>query len=145
MPTISRRAIVPFSAEQMFALVNAVEDYPKFLPWCRGSQVFSRDEDEVRARLDLAKGVFHKSFSTCNRLQTNKLIEIRLVDGPFDHLEGIWRFDPLDEKSCQVFFDMEFQVAGKLGSLAFSPIFQQIGNSLVDAFCKRAKALYGKE
>jgi ribosome-associated toxin RatA of RatAB toxin-antitoxin module len=145
MTTISRQAIVPYSAAQMFALVNAIESYPDFLPWCRSSEILSQYQDEVRARLDLSRGGLQKSFTTCNRLQPDKMIEIRLIDGPFEHLQGMWRFQPLsaDGSGCQILFDLEFKFAGKLVDMAFGPIFQQIANSLVDAFCQRAHALYG--
>lgn len=144
MPIVQRQAIVPYSAEEMYNIVNNVAEYSKFLPWCRSSEVHSQTEDEVHATLELARGGLHKSFTTCNRLQKNKLIEIRLVNGPFEHLEGFWRFQPIDETSSQVFFDLEFRFKGKIANFAFGPIFQQISNSLVDAFCKRARDLYGE-
>lgn len=144
MPIVKRQAIVPYSAAEMYDIVNNVAEYSTFLPWCRSSEVLSQTEDEVRATLELARGGLHKSFTTCNRLQKNKLIEIRLVNGPFEHLEGFWRFQHLDDTSSQVFFDLEFRFAGKVANVAFSPIFQQISHSLVDAFCKRARELYGE-
>ena len=91
MPTIKKSALVHHSAAQMFALVNDIESYSQFLPWCRSSTVLSRSEDEVRAQLELAKGAVHKTFTTVNRLQKDKIMEMRLVEGPFQHLEGFWR------------------------------------------------------
>ncbi len=144
MAIVSRSAIVPYTSAQMYQLVDNIERYPEFLPWCRSSEVLQRDDDEVRATLELARGGIQKSFTTLNRLQKNKMIEIRLVDGPFRHLEGFWRFEPLQDKACKVLLDMEFEFANKLLSIAIGPVFHQIANSLVDAFCERAQQVYGE-
>jgi ribosome-associated toxin RatA of RatAB toxin-antitoxin module len=143
MAVIQRSSQVPFTATQMFQLVDAIEDYPDFLPWCKESKIISRNDDEVLATLTLAGGGFQKSFSTCNRMQRNKMIEIRLLEGPFKHLEGFWRFQPEKSKGCTITLDLEFEFAGRLISMAFAPIFNQVANSLVDAFTKRANVLYG--
>ncbi len=92
MPDIKKSAIVPHSAANMFELVNNVEDYAHFIPWCKRTEVHSRSADEVNATLTFARGSMEKSFSTQNRLQHNKMIEIRLLNGPFKHLQGFWRF-----------------------------------------------------
>lgn len=144
MPTIQRSALVPYSAAQMFALVDDIESYPKFLPWCKTSQVLSRSEDEVHGRLELSRSGMEKAFTTCNRLQKNKMIEMRLVEGPFRHLEGFWTFDALATDACKVSLALEFEFSNKLLSLTVGPVFSQIANSLVDAFCKRAGDVYGK-
>lgn len=144
MATISKSALVRYSAAEMYALVNDVESYPQFLPWCRSTRVLSRNEDEVRATIELARGAIQKSFTTCNRLQKDKMIEIRLVEGPFHHLEGFWRFDALDEKACKVSLDLDFDFSSKLIGLALGPVFSQIVNTLVDSFQKRAVQVYGK-
>lgn len=127
----------------MYALVSDIEAYPRFLPWCRSTQVLSRNDDEVRARIEMHKGGVHKSFTTCNRLQKNKMIEIRLLEGPFQHLEGFWRFQALRSDACKVSLDMEFEFASHLLQMAVGPVFKQIANSLVEAFCQRAAQLYG--
>lgn len=144
MPTVHKSALVPYSPAEMYALVNAIEAYPDFLPWCRSTTVLSRDEDEIRATIDLAKGGVSKSFTTCNRLAPNKMIEIRLVEGPFKHLEGFWRFQALGEAGCKVSLDMDFEFAGRLLQMVVGPVFSQIANSLVDAFCRRAVEIYGR-
>jgi ribosome-associated toxin RatA of RatAB toxin-antitoxin module len=143
MTVIQRSEIVPYTPAQMYDLVNAIEDYPSFIPWCKASHIHLRNEDEVQATLDFAKGAIQKSFTTCNRLQVNKMIEIRLLDGPFRHLEGFWKFDGLAEGGTQISLDMEFEFANKLLSMAFSPIFHQATNALVDVFCQRANDVYG--
>lgn len=144
MTTISKNALVPYSATEMFDLVNDIESYQRFLPWCRSSSVLSETEDEVRATIEIAHGSLHKSFTTCNRLQKNKMIEMRLEQGPFKHLEGFWRFDVLGERACKVSLDLDFEFSNKLVGMAMGPIFSQIANSLVDAFSKRAVEVYGK-
>lgn len=141
---VKKSALVLYSAENMFDLVNDIESYPYFLPWCRSTRVLSRNMDEVRASIEMVKGGIHRSFTTCNRLQKNKMIEIRLLDGPFHHLEGFWRFQSLREDACKVSLDMEFEFSNKVLRVMIGPVFNQIANSLVDAFCKRAVEVYGK-
>ncbi len=144
MATVSRSALVPYSPQQMFDLVNDVEHYPEFLQWCESTEVLEDKPDEMLARLHLAFGGLKKSFTTRNRLQPGKMIEIRLVDGPFHHLEGFWRFNPLaDGGACKVVLDMEFDFSTPLVKFAFGPVFTQIANSLVDSFTKRARDVYG--
>lgn len=144
MTTITKTALVPYPVADMYALVSDVESYPEFLPWCRSTRVLSREHDEVRAMLELAVGAVHKSFTTVNRLQKNKMIEVRLLEGPFRHLEGYWCFDALGDKGCKIRLDMDFEFSGRLISAALGPIFSQIMNTLVDSFCKRAQQVYGK-
>lgn len=143
MPVINHSLVVPHTVSQMYELVDAIERYPLFLPWCKSSQVLSRTVDEVRATLTLAGGGFQKSFTTCNRLQPNKMIEIRLLDGPFRQLEGFWRFEAVEPHGSRVSLDLEFEFSNKLLALAFGPVFSQVANTLVDAFVKRAKQVYG--
>lgn len=143
MAHISRSALVPYSAEQMFVLVDAIRDYPQFLPWCRSSNELSRDDDEVKACIEIAKGAVNKSFTTSNRMQKNKVIEMSLIDGPFKHLHGFWRFDELKEGACKVSLDLDFEFSNLLVSLAIGPIFNQVANTLVDSFVARAKEVYG--
>jgi Oligoketide cyclase/lipid transport protein len=144
VPTIHRSALLPYAASKMYRLVNDIEAYPQFLPWCRSARILLRNEDEVRASIELVRGGIHKSFTTLNRLQKNKMIEMRLIDGPFHHLEGFWRFDSLDENACKIRLDMDFQVSGGLTRLTFGVLFNQIANTWVDAFCQRAAELHGR-
>jgi len=144
MAIINRSALVRYSASQMFALVDDIDAYPDFLPWCKSSTVLSRDEDEVQATLELSRGGIHKTFTTCNRLQQGKMIEMRLVEGPFQHLEGFWRFERLGEDACKVSLDLEFEFSNRILEVTLGPIFNQIANSLVDAFCERAVMNYGR-
>ncbi len=143
MPVVKRSKESVFSPEQMYGLVNDVRAYPEFLPWCAQADVLSEDKDEVRATLHLAKGALRKSFTTCNRLQHNKMIEVRLVSGPFRHLEGFWCFEGTENNGCRVTLDLEFEFANRIISTVIGPIFSQIANTLVDAFCARADELYG--
>jgi ribosome-associated toxin RatA of RatAB toxin-antitoxin module len=143
MTIIKRSSIVSHKPEEMYQLVNAIEDYPQFVPWCYNTEVHSRDEDEIRATLHFEGGGFKKSFTTCNRLQKDKMIEIRLINGPFRQLEGFWRFEPQGEESCVIRLDLEFELANKIMGFAFGAVFNQVANSLVDAFTKRADEVYG--
>jgi ribosome-associated toxin RatA of RatAB toxin-antitoxin module len=144
MTIVQRSALVPHTTEEMYQLVNSIEDYPKFIPWCHATEVHSRDEDEIRATLHFEGGGFRKSFTTCNRLQKNKMIEIRLINGPFRNLEGFWRFDEQSDNSCLIMLDLEFELSSRLFGLAFGAVFNQVANTLVDAFCMRAKEVYAE-
>lgn len=145
MHTLKRNALVPYSARQMFELVNAIEDYPRFLPWCHRSQIVSRTEDEIIATLDISWKGIHKSFSTRNKLYPYHKIEISLVEGPMQKLDGIWEFQALDEHACKIMLDLEFEFTGRFIDRLFQPVFQHIADTLVDAFCKRAQELYGQK
>ena len=145
MPDINKTKQVPYSQEEMYHLVNDVETYSEFIPWCVSSQVLSRSVDEVKGTLAFARGGLHKAFTTLNRLQPHKMIEIRLLEGPFRHLEGFWRFEAKDSGLCQVSLDLEFEFSSRLVQLVFGPVFNQVANTLVDAFCKRAEVVYSKK
>jgi ribosome-associated toxin RatA of RatAB toxin-antitoxin module len=142
MTTVKKSREVQFSCEQMYNLVNDVERYGEFLPYFSKSIVHHRDEDEVQATLCISAAGINKSFTTRNRLQAHKMIEIRLVDGPFSHLEGFWRFDET-EQGCLISFDLEFDFAGRMFSMLLGSIFEQVTDKMVDAFCDRAQVLYG--
>jgi ribosome-associated toxin RatA of RatAB toxin-antitoxin module len=143
MPLVSRSALVPYSPAQMYALVDEVERYPEFLPWCRGAREWTRSEDEVQATLEMQRGPLRHAFTTRNRLQQDKMIEMRLVEGPFRHLEGFWRFSELGENATRVSLDLEYEFSSRMLQLAIGPVFAQIANTLVDAFCARARDLHG--
>jgi len=143
MTVINKFALVPYSPAQMFALVDDINAYPEFLPWCKNARELSRTEDEVYAMLELSKGGVEKSFTTCNRNQKNKMIEMRLVEGPFKQLEGFWRFEALGEEGCKVSLDLEFEFASRVLGMMVGPVFSQIANSLVDSFQQRAVEIYG--
>ncbi|MEE9451133.1 MAG: type II toxin-antitoxin system RatA family toxin [Gammaproteobacteria bacterium] len=143
MAIVKRSIDIPYSPEQVYALVDDIKAYPEFISWCESCTVHHRDEDQVKASLVVAGGGIRKSFTTHNLLQHNKMIEIRLIDGPFKHLEGFWRFDLIDNGHCRIALDMEFEFAGKLLDFAFGPVFHQMTNKLVDLFCKRAEVVYG--
>lgn len=144
MTTISRSAIVPHSAGEMFALVADIESYPQFLPWCGGARVTSSTAEEVVASIEIAYKGIHKSFTTRNRLQAEKTMEMHLVEGPFRQLQGFWKFQPLDEGSCKVSLDLEFEFSNALVSMAIGGVFRDIAGTLVDSFCERARQKYGE-
>lgn len=143
MRKVHKNALVPYSAADMYALVNDVARYPEFLPWCRGAQVIEQSEIMMRARLDLVKGRFSRSFTTRNYLTPGQAITMTLEDGPFKTLEGRWKFTDLGQEGSKVELDMEFQFESGLLDLIAGPIFHDICNSLVDAFIRRAHQLHG--
>jgi len=144
MPVINKSALVPYTAQEMYRLVDDINAYPDFLPWCGDAKVLERDEDEVKASILLSRSGLKKSFTTLNRLQSGKMIEMRLVEGPFSHLQGFWRFERLSDDASKIMFDIEFEFSSKLLAMTVGPVFSQITNTIVDAFTKRAIEIYGK-
>ena len=142
MPVVKKSALVTHTANQMYDLVNDVESYPEFLPWCSSSTLLSHNENEMCAELEVARIGIRQKFSTCNTLHPHERIDLRLKDGPFRNLQGSWRITPLREDACKVELELEFEFSGKLINTAFGAVFNQIANTLVDAFCKRADEVY---
>lgn len=143
LQTVSRSALVPYSPGDMFTLVADVEKYPGFLPWCRGARVRSPGEDTVEASLEIGKGPIRKTFTTRNVMTPDSRIDMTLVDGPFKHLQGCWQFLSLDGAGCRIQLELEFELANAVLRRTLGPIFNEITNTMVDAFCLRAKELYG--
>ena len=135
---------MPFGAAQMYDLVADVGAYPRFLPWCRAATVHTANERGMEATLEIAKGPLRKRLRTRNVLSPNDRIEIRLVEGPFRRLEGCWRFEDLGDAGSRVSLEMRFEVAGGLLARTLGPVFGEIANTMVDAFCRRARAVYSK-
>ncbi|HUW99331.1 MAG TPA: type II toxin-antitoxin system RatA family toxin [Acidiferrobacter sp.] len=142
MTTISKSALVPYSAEEMYALVADIESYPNFLPWCAGARVLKRDDIGLVAEIDMAFGGIRKTFTTRNTLNPTSM-DMRLVRGPFSQLEGSWRFQQVAELGSRISLDLEFDFESRLLALAVGPVFGTIANSLVDSFKKRAREVYG--
>jgi ribosome-associated toxin RatA of RatAB toxin-antitoxin module len=142
MTQISKSALVKFSAQRMFQLVDDIESYPEFLPWCTGSRIISRSAEIVEAELQISKGGFHKSFATRNTTDGGGRIHLSLINGPFSFLEGSWAFMPLREDASKISLELEFEMAGKLANLAFGAVFNQICNTMVGSFTQRAKQVY---
>ena len=143
MTTIQRSALMPYSAEQMYDVVIDIERYPDFLPWCAGTEILEQREDFMRASIHMRKGKLNHAFTTKNRLVPGRQVHMELVDGPFRKLEGDWLLTPLPEdRGCKVELDLEFEFSNRLVGMLIGPVFTQIANSLVDAFCQRAHQLY---
>ena len=143
MTHVQRSALLPYSAAQMYQLVNDVNAYPEFIPWCVQCEVQYEDENEKQATMYFARHGIKASVSTHNVLIKNKKIAVRLVEGPFRHFTGCWEFHSLDEHACRVEFDMQFAFSNKLYEATLGTIFNQVANRLVSAFVQRAEELYG--
>jgi len=143
MTDIHKSALVPYSAEQMFDLVNDIEAYAGFLPWCRSSKVLSAHDNVIEASLEIAHGALHKTFTTRNTLTDKQQIQMNLVEGPFKQLEGVWRFEALGDQGSKVSLDLSFEFSNRLVGMTMGPIFSAIANSLVDAFTQEAVKKYG--
>jgi len=143
VPKVSKSALLEYSAAQMYNLVNDIPSYPKFLPWCSGARVLNQSATSVEASIDISHSGLHKSFTTRNNLTPNESIELKLLDGPFKSLQGLWRFQAIDENNCKVSLDLEYEFSNKILGLIVGPVFNQIANTLVDAFYDRAGIVYG--
>ncbi|WP_075187687.1 type II toxin-antitoxin system RatA family toxin [Teredinibacter haidensis] len=139
---IERSALVAFSAEQMFDLVNDFESYPQYMPGCVGAELLAREADWLEARLHLEKAGIRQSFVTHNTFRRPEFMHLRLVEGPFKSLEGEWVFQPLAENACKVSFWIEFEFSNRLVALAAGKLFEHVASEQVSTLCNRAKQLY---
>ncbi|MCH6548899.1 MAG: type II toxin-antitoxin system RatA family toxin [Proteobacteria bacterium] len=143
MRKVSRSALVPYTAREMFMLVDDVETYPEFLPWCNDTEVHERTDNVVDATLELHKGSLSNHFTTRNTRHEFESIEIALIGGPFRQLQGGWRFTEIGEEGCKVTLELEFAFENMFIDMMFGALFEDTCNSLVDAFTKRAQVVYG--
>jgi len=143
MKRIARSAIVEHSAGEMFSLVDDIESYPRFLPWCRAAKVDERTAGSVLATLSVGMRGLKQTFSTRNDLHPPEAMDMRLLKGPFRHFAAAWRFRPLSAQACSVEFSLEYEMAGPLARM-LEPLFDHIADSMVDAFTRRANELLGK-
>lgn len=142
---VNQSLLVEFSPEQMFTLVDAVEDYPDFLPWCSGTKLIHRDASTTRAMISINYRGIRRSFTTENVKREPVSMRIRLIEGPFSKLDGSWHFTPLGRRGCKIEFKLHYEFAGRLLDRLISPVFHHIASTLVDAFVKRAGQVYGNK
>ena len=138
MYNIHKSAIVLHPAAKMFKLVDDVENYPNFLPWCGSTRIIHRDSEITRASIEINFKGIKQSFTTENIKKSDQLMQIRLIDGPFKHLSGSWMFNKLDANSCQIELRLEYQFSNVLMETLISPVFNIIANTFIDEFIKEA-------
>lgn len=143
MITIERSALVPFSAHQMYALVDDIAQYPQFMQGCIAAEEISRTPHELVGKLTLGKAGMRYSFTTCNQLTPDERMDISLVEGPFRSFSATWHFKELTAQACKVSLQMKFDWAGGLLGAAMGKLFQHSANSLVDELVNRANKIYG--
>lgn len=143
MAVVHKTVLLGYSAEQMFALVDRVEDYPQFLPWCGGVEVRERGEHKLIATLKINFHGVRQSFTTENTNDPPHSMTMQLLEGPFKHLHGTWNFKPLREDACRIDFDLQYEFSNKLIEGVIGPVFNMIATSFVDSFSKRAEQVYG--
>ena len=144
MKRISRSAIVEHSAEELYRLVEEIEAYPQFLPWCRAAEV-AREPRATRAKLTVGMGALRQSFTTQNENVPGRSIDMRLVEGPFRAFDAGWRFSALAPHACKIEFSMQYQFASAALARLLEPLFEKIADTMVDAFTRRADAVYGQD
>jgi ribosome-associated toxin RatA of RatAB toxin-antitoxin module len=143
MAQVSRSALLMYSAEEMYQLVNDVNAYPEFLPGCVDANILTNNNNVMRASVEVSKAGISQIFTTENILVNGQSILMNLVDGPFKHLQGGWTFSKLDEQACKINLDLEFEFNSSLAELAFGRIFNELVGSMVKSFSSRAKVVYG--
>jgi ribosome-associated toxin RatA of RatAB toxin-antitoxin module len=144
MREVRRSALIAQTPQRMFALINDIDSYPQFLPWCTSAQVLARSDQEILASISVRRGALNAQFTTRNELTANRHIRMHLVSGPFRVLEGEWTLTALDtpgQCGCRVDLLMRFAFANRLMGLVFEPWFEETAGSLVDAFVARARTL----
>ncbi|HEV7608721.1 MAG TPA: type II toxin-antitoxin system RatA family toxin [Steroidobacteraceae bacterium] len=139
MREVKRSALIAESPARMYALINDIERYPEFVPWCAAARVDSRKESEVVATLNIKRGPLRAEFTTRNLLEPDKRVLMQFVSGPFRVLEGLWTLTPLGDLGCRVELEMRFEFANRLAGTLFESLFEDTAASLVDAFVKRAR------
>lgn len=143
MVTIERSALVNYSAQQMYALIDDIEQYPKFMQGCIAAEVVSRKDNEVTGKLTLGKAGIRYTFTTCNKIVPDESMHMQLVEGPFREFDAMWRFKALSATACKVSLEMRFEWAGGFLGVAMEKLFQHSANSLVDELVNRAHVIYG--
>jgi ribosome-associated toxin RatA of RatAB toxin-antitoxin module len=143
MQRVLRSVLVPYAAARMFELVDRVEAYPEFLPWCAAARTLENRPDGKTARIDIDYHGVRAHFTTDNVNTPVTSIAIGLRHGPFRRLHGEWRFRALAEDACKVEFELVYEFATHLLEKAVGPVFNHIANTFIEAFVKRAEALYG--
>ena len=143
MAAITRSALVGYGAHQMYALVEKIEAYPEFLPWCRSAEIIERRENSTTAKLSVGLKGISQSFTTENLNRPGESISMRLVEGPFKSFGASWKFIALGDRASRIEFTMDYQLSAGLLAKVLGPLFDHIANTMVDAFHKRAQSVYG--
>lgn len=143
MAVVHKTVLVAYSAQQMYELVERVENYPDFLPWCGAVKVLQRSEHDLTATLSINYHGIKQQFTTKNQNLPYSRMDLQLVDGPFQHLSGSWCFHALREDACKIEFNLNYDFSSKLLEHLIGPVFSRIANSFVDSFCHRAEVMYG--
>ena len=143
MAQVQKSVLIEHGAANMFALVDRVEDYAQFLPWCSATDLIERSEEVTLATIHIDYHGVKQNFTTRNRKEPHEWMHIGLEQGPFLHLTGHWHFKPLAERACKIEFRLEYEFSSRTLEKLVGPMFHHIANSFVEAFIARADALYG--
>jgi ribosome-associated toxin RatA of RatAB toxin-antitoxin module len=144
MLSVKKSVLVPYSAAEMFELVDRIELYPQFLPWCGGTRALESRADGKTARIDIHYRGVRAHFTTDNVNRAGESIAMTLRDGPFRHLHGEWRFVPLAPNACKVELVLAYEFATHLLERVVGPVFGHIANTFIDAFVRRAEVVYSR-
>jgi len=142
VPEIRRSALMPYPVQFMYDIVNDVDSYPEFLPWCGGVKIHQLDNSSMEASILMRGAGLNHWFKTLNSMVPGQSIEMELVEGPFSKLDGLWSFTPIDSEGCKIELRLLFEMKQGLASTLIAPAFSRIANTMVDSFCDRARDQY---
>lgn len=142
MAQVEKTVLVMHSCAQMYALVDDIEAYPTFLPWCGGTELHERTETSTRATLHINYHGIKQHFTTQNTKRYPHHMDITLNDGPFKQLQGHWRFIELRPDACKIEFKLQYEFANALLEKMIAPVFSHISNTFVDSFVSHADKVY---
>ena len=147
MKTVKKSVLIWYSPQEMYVLVTDVDQYPKFLPWCDRARVVSADEGGMTAEIGISFSGIRQTFTTRNLHVPDRQVAITLLNGPFSRLDGEWNFVPLGDatqRACKVELTLNYGFDNATLGKLVGPVFDKIAGSMVDAFVKRAKQVYGE-
>jgi ribosome-associated toxin RatA of RatAB toxin-antitoxin module len=146
MKHVKKSVLLWYSPHEMYELVTAVADYPRFLPWCERADILQQTDTSMTARLHLAYAGIRHAFTTRNEHVTDRSVKVSLVDGPFSNLDGSWSFQTVanQAQACRIDFELRYAFSSLALEVVVSPVFDRIANTFVDSFVKRAAQVYGE-
>lgn len=143
MREVKRSALIAQPQRRIYALINDIESYPQFVPWCRSARIEARGDGEIIATLGVARGPLRTEFTTRNILDPDSSVRMQLVRGPFRTLEGQWTLMPIGDLGTRIELAVRFEFESRFSAAVFDPVFEETAGSLVDAFVRRARLLDG--
>ena len=144
MPKIHQTLKAGQDSEKLYSVITDFDRYPDFLSWCKSATILNKiNANTLEVEIAISSGPVSKSFTTINKLKKNKMLHMQLEKGPFKKLEATWTLSPIDDKQCEIAFDIEYEFSNMLTRKMVGPVFGKMAEQLTDAFIQRTEELYG--